>query len=118
MDSFQVNTGPALSKDLVDVYWTGWIDRNAETRVRIIQNRKPDSPLPREYGENDFSVSYAGETILAKQRQFKCAWWHYHTYIIDVSKSSSGVLSAELSLVGPDSFMSSLEELRSHLGVR
>jgi len=72
---------------------------------RIIHSGCLDEPFPREYGENDLSVSYSDETILAKKRQFKFAWWHYHTYVIKISRDLSGAVTADISSIGPDEWM-------------
>ncbi len=102
LDQSQVKAGPGLSMEQVDVYWSGWVEGPGETRVRILHNGKPDQSFPREYGENDFSVFYSGKPVLERQRQFKTAWWHYHTYTINVSRLKEGQLSAYLASTGPD----------------
>jgi hypothetical protein len=105
MDRFEVPATDGLDSSQVDVFWIGSVaDGKGEQRIRIVRAGKVDESFPREYGENDFVIYYKGTQVLQRQRQFKGAWWNYHTYQFRVSKGPNGNPAGAISCVGRDQY--------------
>jgi hypothetical protein len=108
LNSIRVEALDGLDASKLDVYWSDLTEsqskgiRREPRSTRVFHAGKPDQPIPKEYGTNNFNLVYDGVSILKDWDQFKFGNWHYHSYNIKLYRSNTGQVVATLTATGQD----------------
>jgi hypothetical protein len=106
-----VSMSDDLSPDKVTIRWHGYA-----SDALLVSGGSPREELPAEYGENDFSIEYAGK-VVGRFRQFKRNDWHSHRYHFSFRPTAEGVV-CDVKIDGPDNLSLSGETLANEPNLR